>query len=309
MTTTNEARFEITTKCNYKCNICPLNNGGFERRKETMPTDLFTFLLKKIKKEGPQITEITLSGMGEPFLDINLLNKFDIAKHNGYNVYALTNGSKANKEKLEYLFKNGLKSIRFSLHTLDEEYYDEMTGTKNNFSIALENIEHAIRLKEKYNTEIIISSDISNDTYGDVGKIREKFENRVDLIEIWRPHNWVNWARWREGERTKMTCGRPWNGPVQIQVDGTINMCCFDYNGELLLGDFKTQSLKEIFNSDMYKKIVKAHENSEYMDRSDLICKNCDQLYQSDESIVLYNNKFKPRNRIGKVSTTYKGMI
>ena len=51
------------------------------------------------------------------------------------------------------------------------------------------------------------------------------------------------------------TCGRPFNGPLQVQVDGTVNMCCFDYNGKLLLEDLNAQSLAEIFNSVAYKKI------------------------------------------------------
>jgi radical SAM protein with 4Fe4S-binding SPASM domain len=273
-----------------------------------MSNTTFFKLLNKLEIEAPHITDITLSGMGEPFFDPQIVDKAWHAKNKGYRVYILSNGSKADPERIYTLFKNKLDSIRFSVHSLHEDYYDHITQTKNNFHKSLSNIEFALSIKSHFNTKIIISSDITEDHIEDVEKLRARFARRADLLEIWRPHNWVNWAGYRSGKLFKTTCGRPFNGPLQIQVDGTINMCCFDYNGDLLLGDFNTQSLEEIFSSEMYQKIVEAHSDKEKMKQSNLICKQCDQLYEKDESIMLYNSKFDKSKRIEKVSTTYKGL-
>jgi hypothetical protein len=79
-------------------------------------------------------------------------------------------------------------------------------------------------------------------------------------------------------------------------------MCCFDYNGDLTIGDFKTQTLEEIFNSNEYSKILNFHKGNE----EDVLCKNCDQLYEKNEGIILYNSGFNTSDRINRVSTSYE---
>jgi radical SAM protein with 4Fe4S-binding SPASM domain len=94
---------------------------------------------------------------------------------------------------------------------------------------------------------------------------------------------------------------------LQIQVDGTVNMCCFDFEGKLLLGDLKTQSLEEIFSSTEYIKIKEMHETGA-LQFSNLICANCDQIRDCGKDIVIYNNKFSKEERIGKTSTNYRSV-
>jgi hypothetical protein len=87
-------------------------------------------------------------------------------------------------------------------------------------------------------------------------------------------------------------------------VDGTVNMCCFDFDGKLLLGDLKTQTLKEIFESSMFKKILKHHTTGDFKE-SGLICENCDQRNLNKSDVMVYNSKFDISERVKKVSTTY----
>jgi radical SAM protein with 4Fe4S-binding SPASM domain len=126
---------------------------------------------------------------------------------------------------------------------------------------------------------------------------------------VWRPHNWVDGRDYRAVQQEKLkTCGRPFKTPLQVQVDGTVNMCCFDFDGKLLLGDLKDQTLKEIFQSDMYKKIVECHTTGKY-ENSGLICKNCDQRNVDKSDVMVYNSKFAIEERVKKVSTTYSDIV
>ncbi len=81
-------------------------------------------------------------------------------------------------------------------------------------------------------------------------------------------------------------------------------MCCFDFDGKLLLGDLKTQTLKEIFESSMFKKILKHHETVDFGE-SGLICENCDQRNSDKSDVMIYNSKYDISERVKKVSTTY----
>jgi len=298
MTNTKEARIETSTVCNYNCVFCPHNI--MTRKKEIMSMELFKDIISKLPK---QITTITLSGMGEAFMDKGIFDKIKYCKSLGYTVNVLSNGSKITNINIDELVNSGLDSIRISIHSVNPYKYKMITKANDNeiyYALASPIL---IAMKRKTPIKIIITTDMIEEDEEEVKNIRKKYENIVDTIEIWKVHNWSSWKDYRKGKKSKTTCGRPFNGPLQIQVDGTINMCCFDYDGKLLLGDLKSQSIEEIFESDMYKTIVDFHKGKN--NNSNLLCNKCDQLYEKDDSIVIYNNKFG-KERIGKLSTTYE---
>ncbi|MCF7870408.1 MAG: radical SAM protein [Candidatus Omnitrophica bacterium] len=284
---TNEVRIETSTLCNFSCKFCP-HNTELKRKKEIMSLEGFKFILNKIKKEAPYIDTCTLSGLGEPLLDPTIEEKIEYAKKLGYKVILLTNASLLDKKNIE------VDLLKVSFHTPNKDKFKEITGT-NNFDLVLNNI---------YNTKnkVAITSDLTENFKEEIEGLKRIFEDKVYLLEIWKPHNWVNWGNYRSGEATKKTCGRPEKGPIQIQVNGTINMCCFDFNGELLLGDFYTQTLEEIFSSKSFKEIEEKHKT---YNKEGLICKNCDQLIDL-ENTLLYSSKFFIKDRVHSLSTTFK---
>jgi len=307
MTNTTEARIETSTVCNYRCNFCPHGLGLFKRKQEVMSQDLFEFIVNKIKIEAPQITDITISGFGEAFTDKNIDRKMLYAKQMGYNIHILTNGSLLDNEMLDFILKS-IKplDLRFSLHTINPATYSKMTGsTYSDYHTVINNINYAIR--ETENTRIIITAVIIDANKEEWHQLVKEYKDKIDLVEVWKPHNWLDILHYRQCEKTKKTCGRPFNGPLQIQVDGTVNMCCFDINNQLLLGDLKEQNLEEIFSSEPYISIRKHHQEGTIM-QSDLPCKFCDQLCDYKEAVV-FNSKFSPDARLNKTSTRYDNLL
>jgi len=286
--------------------MCPHSTEHFTRKKEIMLTPIFKFIVDKLKKETPQITDITISGFGEAFLDKGLMNKIRYARKKDFNIHVLTNGSFLTEDIIDNLIKEKITSLRISLHTTKIRSYFKVTGQyKTLVTSIIDNIQYAI--EHKKNTNIILTADIIDDNKEDVKDFIDYFKKEPVTIEIWEPHNWGDWGGYRKGKIVKKTCGRPFNSPLQIQVDGTINMCCFDFNGKLLLGDFMSQTLEEIFNSKEYLNIKKHHEEGT-IENSGLLCANCDQLIDPGKDIVIYNNKFSQKERIGKTSTNYRGV-
>jgi hypothetical protein len=305
MLITNEVRIETSTLCNYSCKICPLTTDAFTRRRTVMSQNMFEEIIKKVRLQMPQINVCTLSGMGEVFTDSGIITKSRYAAYFGFDVHILTNGSLLTEDLIDDLLSIPVASIRISFHTPVQDHYSYITGSSVEFLSRLSrNIEYLS--KNRGNTRLIITSDLTENFFGDVEAIKKFCLPLADLLEIWRPHNWSNWGNFRNGRRQRLTCGRPFRGPLQIQVDGTINMCCFDFNGELLLGDFKKDSIKNIFSSDIYQRITKFHHD---MDSNDnILCKNCDQLYPLDPSILVFNSGFEATDRINKTSTIYQDL-
>jgi hypothetical protein len=91
-------------------------------------------------------------------------------------------------------------------------------------------------------------------------------------------------------------------------VDGTVNMCCFDFDGKLTLGDLKKQPLKEIFTSPLYRKIARCHSTGDFAG-SRLICSRCDQRNADKGDVMLYNSKFDIRERVNMTSTVYSRLV
>lgn len=304
----NEVRVEISTKCNYNCIICA--RDSLVRTKEIMSTERFEYYVKKILHETSQYNTLTFSGFGEPLLDRDFLKKVAIAKNSGFNVLLLTNASLLTVDLFEQLNDLGLESIRISFYGIEADSYKRVHNV--NGKVLFEKVKDSLTqiCKMKRRTNIIFTYNIVDGANEkDVHEWIKYWEPIADLLEVWKPHNWVNGRNYRTVKKEQLkTCGRPLNGPLQVQVDGTVNMCCFDYNGKLLLGDLNTQSLAEIFNSAAYRNIKGCHLSGNF-EGSDLICEVCDQRNEDKSDVMVYNSKFDINERVNMVSTIYNKLI
>jgi len=299
----NELRFEVTTRCNYNCIICPREK--LTRKKETMSFELFKMLFDRVNEETTQYDTLTFPGMGEPLLDRTLDKKIEYAKRNNFKVLMLTNASLLSVGRFKELERLGVNSIRISFYGNSAESYRNVHRVKDDrlFMKIKKNLTEICKIKN--NTQVLLTYNVveNNDSY--VSSWITYWKDKADLLEVWHPHNWVDGRNYRKVQNEKLkTCGRPFKTPLQVQVDGTVNMCCFDFDGKLLLGDLKTQSLKEIFESPMFKKIEQCHLTGDFKNRG-LICEHCDQRNVDKSDVMVYNSKFNVQERVKRVSTTY----
>lgn len=301
----NDIRIEVTTHCNYNCVICPRET--LTRPLQTMSTGLFCELLDKILSETDQYDTVTFPGMGEPFLDPELPEKVHFVKSKGLKALLLTNGSLLSVDKFRELEEIGADSIRVSLYGHTSESYCQVHGISNNhkYSQLKDNLVEICKLKKT--CQLLLTYNIVEGTNDQELEDWISFwKDRVDLLEVWKPHNWVDAKEFRKVQpKLIKTCGRPFNGPLQVQVDGTVNMCCFDYNGKLLLGDLKTQSLHDIFEGTEFKELEKRHKSGDYTG-SNLICEYCDQRNEEKTGILVYNSKYNIEERVHQTSSTYQ---
>lgn len=299
-------RFEVTTRCNYNCIICPREK--LARKIETMSLSLFKKIFDKIMLETGQYNTLTFPGMGEPLLDLSLDEKIKYAKKRkkDLSVLILTNGSMLTPNRFKELENIGATSVRVSFYGNTPKAYSKVHGLNNKrlFYKVRDNLLAISKIKTS--TKLLLTLNIIDG--GNDGYVKDWigcWKNKVDLIEVWRPHNWVDAKNYRVVQKKKLkTCGRPFKGPLQVQVDGTVNMCCFDFNGKLTLGDLNKQSLKKVFSSALFNKILQGHRSGNFKN-SGLICEHCDQRNADKTDIMIYNSKFDIQERVKQISTTY----
>lgn len=303
----NDIRIEVCTACNYDCTICC--RDAFTRKIEVMPTPFFRMLLEKIQKETDQYELVTFAGFGEPLLDPEFVKKVDIAHELGFDTTVLTNAYNLTPELFSQLEALGMQSVRISFYGMDESSYNSVhQPPKGSFHRVSRNLDKICAMER--NTEVLMTLNIVegiNDA--DMQKWVDYWEPRADLVEVWRPHNWVDGHTFREITVEKRpSCGRPFTGPLQVQVDGTVNMCCFDFDGKLLLGDLKVQALADIFVGKAFNALRHCHEIGDYV-RSGYICEGCDQRNVNKGEVMVYNSKFSIEERVEMTSSGYAKLV
>jgi len=289
-----EVRIENSSKCNASCTVCPREK--LTRTKTIMGWGHFVTLVEQSYRLGA--TDISIFGYGEPLLDRDIASKVNYATKRGMETHITTNASLLNMDLIHDLLDAGLKNIRFSLHGTVPKLFnivhrglDWFVVTKNIF-----NFLDANNQRGKPCTIHITCMPIHNEK---ISEIRETWEKAADFLEIWRPHNWTYGRDYRKVQPQKRTCGRPFNGPVQINADGTIMVCCFDFNAELTIGNTYNHSIEDILHS---AEMMKIQDNHRTGDHRGFICEACDQRNVEFESPLLYSSRDLNRET-GKTST------
>ena len=287
-----EVRIENTSICNANCTICPRDK--FTRAKTTMPVEHFRELAIQAKYLGADT--VSIFGYGEPLCDPTIVEKVKVVTELGLESFITTNASLLNTDLSSRLLDAGLRHIRFSVHGLWDNYERVHRGLK--FADVLRNTSNFIkqnRGQAKISVSVIPMRNEKIETF------RDFWEYRVDWLEIWKPHNWTTGRAYRKKTKErKLTCGRPACGPIQIQADGKVIVCCFVYNGELEVGDTYKESIEDILGGDEFNSIREKHRNG---DLSGLICATCDQLNVGDTNPLLYSNR-DPECNINVTSST-----
>jgi len=259
-----------------------------------MDNNHFHGLVQQAKELGA--TDVSPFGFGEPLMDKDLWVKLIFCKDLRTNI--TTNASLLSDITASILLASGLKQIRFSAHGIGHNY-ERVHGLP--WGDFIRNIKDFIRtndlvFKHSCTTEVSV---IAMNGEG-IQEIRDFWEPKIDFLEVWRPHNWTDGKKYRPIARKKNTCGRPFRGPVQIQADGKMIVCCFDYDGKLTVGDTHENSIEEILKGDKFNDIREAHTTGKL---DGLICQTCDQLNIEERSPLLYSNRDN-NMVIGKTSST-----
>jgi len=303
-----EIRMELINRCNYSCQLCM--EKKLTRPRCYMSTEMFKSLLDKILAEADHYKNVSFAGIGEPLLDFDIIEKIKYVKSKGLNPILVTNALLLTLDKFRELQDAGLYSVRVSFHGANAQDYSRLHGVpQQNFYQIKDTI--AKIAKEKNTTRLLLTcafvQGVNNRPVEEWLGLWEGLN--VDLLEVWKAHNWVDSLNNRVVQEKKVnTCGRIENGPLQVQADGLINACCFDWDGKLIFGDLKTQSLTEIFSSPEYNNIKEKHRTGNF-NNSGLICEFCDQRNSCKKDVLLYSSKYDLNERVRMTSTTYEKVI
>jgi MoaA/NifB/PqqE/SkfB family radical SAM enzyme len=300
-----EARYEVTDHCNADCIMCPREQHVLARAHGIMDLQKYKDSIDEVTDLGCK--QVVLTGFGEPLIDKTLVKKVEYAKSKGLRTYIISNASLLTRKKSTELIKAGLDELRISYYGMRKETYERvMVGL--NFDVTMKNLADFLEIREELGSKLPrleLNWLVLPENEGDTELFKEYWEPRADAIEIWKPHNFGDGRSYRERYEdisVKTTCGRPENGPLQIQWDGEVIPCCYDYNNQIVLGNAFEQPVLDVLNAEKYRLLRISHGESKF----ELFpyCNQCDQLLPHADALVYTNRHNLPAEVAVKMSNT-----
>lgn len=239
------ARIELTNACNYRCSFCP--HSDMKRPLGIMDNGLYRKIIDDCLASG--IRKINLTSFGESLLDPDVMEKIKYAKDKGVSyLYLTTNGSLMDREKSKALIALAVDEVRISIDAVSSNEYSELRS-EYNYNTVLKNVLSLIEAKKeaKSPTPTVTVCFIKRpDNKKDADEFVRSWQDKADLIHLQAFHNWASRIADKE-PFSFVPCKRLWY-TLNIFWDGRVGLCCADTEGISILGDFRRNSLEEIWN-------------------------------------------------------------
>ncbi len=219
---------EPSSACNFKCPICFQSDLSFTD-KGFMDLNLFKNLVNQAKAGGTKA--ITLASRGEPLLNPQIDEMFKYLHQSGILDIKLNTNAYFLDKHIKAILENEINEVVFSINTSDIS------------EKVIENIKLFNKVRVNYpKTTTRIQFMIT-------GIDKSKWIKMANEVVFKKPfERWDSYNNKYLG--LKKPCNQLWR-QMYVWYDGTVNPCDFDYKSYLKLGDAKTTSLKEIWQTKM----------------------------------------------------------
>ena len=246
------------------------------RPKTAMSMDLYKKIVDDCHDNG--IKDLVLNFYNEPFLDKLIFDRIAYAKSKGFIISTFSNGSLLNEETRTKLLNSGINEINFSFDGFSKETYEKIRQGLN-FETVRDNILNLVAERNQKNMKtprITVSYVQSQWNLHEATNFSEFWRNKVDYVGLTTDDNRAGTAEFLKNNQV-FPCRKLWGGLIVIS-NGQVVLCCVDFDGKVILGDFNNQTLKEIWENDKFKEIRRLHLDF----KSDQIelCKNCLNSYR-----------------------------
>ncbi len=272
-----QLQIETTNRCEAACVFC--SYPSMNRAKGTMPMDLFAKIIEDAATIPP-IDKVTLTGLGEPLLDKHLMERFrQVRKHMKVGCLDLyTNGNLLTLDMVREMMGIPVSVIYVSLNAVNERGRMQVMNL-DGFNRLESLLDEAIKETKDSDTKIVVKSVIATDLMepGDGDSFMKRWNGSVEQGGNAFIHLEGNWAGYTFPLRTRLIkpCMRAID-QIMVLWDGRVSLCCFDGEGDVILGDLKVQSIREIYNDGLALKYRGAHMQGR---RGELkLCSTCTSI-------------------------------
>ncbi len=281
---------ESTNRCNLHCPACPSGNGTLTRKRGDIAPERFYRILDDCHR---RTIFLTLYFQGEPFLHPQIFELIRAASRKKIYTSVSTNGHFLDRKRAENIIHSGLDRLIISVDGITHETYSRYRKGGRLHQV-LAGIDRLLETKRRLGSTrpfIIIQSLIFEHNLHQAKQLKEYFRRPgVDRFQMKTAHITDSrdmellprnnrYSRYRRDEngdpvlkkKTGTRCRKLWLSTV-ITQDGMVLPCCFDKNGNHVLGNIEENWLQSIWTGKKYnrfrRQVLHNRENTG-------ICNNC----------------------------------
>ncbi|MCC6542823.1 MAG: SPASM domain-containing protein [Flavobacteriales bacterium] len=285
--------FEPTTACNLRCPECPSGLRSFTRPTGNLKQDLFARVMDEL---GDDLWALTFYFQGEPYINPNFLDMVSLASRKGLYTNTSTNAHFLTEEKAEATVRSGLSRLIISLDGTDQATYSAYRR-EGELAKVIEGAERIVKWKKKLKSltpHVVFQFLVVKPNEHQIPAARA-LAKKIGVDDLWLKTAQIHdpkddhpliptqdkYARyrrsgdgtWQVKNKLEDSCWKMWHSCV-ITWDGRVVPCCFDKDAHHVLGDLRTHSFRELWNSEAYndfrRSLLKSRSSIE-------MCRNCSE--------------------------------
>jgi radical SAM protein with 4Fe4S-binding SPASM domain len=265
---------ESTNACNAACVMCPREEMG--RAIGIMPMDLFKKIVDECAEWG--VEELRLHNFGEPLIDRKIFEKIEYAKRKGIPTTTIySNAALLDEDRARRLINAGLDKLYISFDGATKSTFESIRLPLS-FDQVAENTRNFHKLREEMGSltpKIYLTFTHMQQGSDEVNQFLRDWEPYSDNVFIIDAHDWAGQAEVALHERNegpRWPCVYLWKS-MTVLYSGEVTLCCMDIKGGESVGNVRENSLREVWNGAVMRRIRQAHREHDYTDVE--LCKGC----------------------------------
>lgn len=272
-----EIALELTNHCNLRCVMCPVPN--LKRKRGFMDETVFKRVVADISKEESGFVFLP-QGFGELFLHPQWFNLLALARTSDIRpIIVLSNGMLLNRQTSQRLIET-VDALVVTIDGVAKKTYESIR-IQGNFDTVIRNIENFIEMRGNDESPHLVLRIIRmQETEDEIGEFRNFWSGRIgrsDIIQVAQYNDWAGLVPDREVTKTQVQrsrhpCRMLWKN-FSVLYDGKVSPCCYDAEGELIIGNVLDQTVRDIWSGPVAKTLRDIHLRHQFHEIP--ICSRC----------------------------------
>jgi radical SAM protein with 4Fe4S-binding SPASM domain len=275
-----EIQVETNTACNATCIMCPYPEVSKELPPGRMDLALYEKILSECSGER-ELWRIEPFLNNEPFTDTRMVDWIVLAKQRVPHamITVTTNGSLVTPKVTDRLIHSGLDGIWFSFNGATRETYEKIMGlswdkVKANIDYLLDHKPASLRVfTNMIETEPMRGEIADNIRYWHSRGVQSgssPLVNRAGNVT-----NFVELNYRKHADKPVRLCELLYH-KMYIGYNGDVLLCCMDWRRRVVLGNVRTQSLREVWLGEKYQTYRRLHEEGRSAELD--LCNSCSYI-------------------------------
>lgn len=231
---------EMASDCNLRCSMCPYGDNDHPYlQRGMMDTDMAKRAVDEAGAMG--VDSLKYQFRGEPGLNKHLEEIVEYSSRWPFvDKFMNTNGLAFSPSRIKRLAQAGLTRVILSVDGATRATYEKIR-VQGNWDRLRARFKDFIAAGHKVQVQMTVQPDNQHEV--------------AKFLTLWPGAKAVA-KRLRQTGTVRAHCAQPYRRLI-VAHDGTIFGCCNNWHNEFPVGDFRTQSLKEVWNGDRMNQLRK----------------------------------------------------